>query len=127
MFSVFFCLFLGMEVRLVPTSAHRSFEGRVEVARDGVWGTICSNAWSHYDAVVVCQQLGYASGQISSRVSGPQNAPVHLNNVGCDGTETSIFQCPSLGWGVDDEICNMHKKDAAVYCKPWGKYISLVT
>ncbi|KAL5004337.1 hypothetical protein ScPMuIL_017793 [Solemya velum] len=106
----------GMAVRLVPLSPHKPFEGQIEVSRDGVWGTICSNSWSHYDAVVVCRELGYASGQITSQTSGSADAPVYLDRVGCDGTESSIFECPSLSWGVP---CDENKRDVAVQCNRW--------
>ena len=46
------------DIRLVGGSS--ALEGRVEVCRSGLWGTICDSSWDYRDAGVACRQLGYA-------------------------------------------------------------------
>lgn len=52
------------------------YSGRVEVRKNGVWGTICDNGWDIKDANVVCRNLGY-------------------------GTAKRIFRRSSFGRGID--------------------------
>ena len=35
-------------------------EGRVEICKNNVWGTVCHTGWTVEDARVVCRQLGYS-------------------------------------------------------------------
>ena len=46
-------------LRLVGGNAPN--EGRVEICRNNIWGTICSTNWTDFDASIACRQLGYLS------------------------------------------------------------------
>ena len=48
------CLLSAVPSRLVPGPR----EGRVEVKRHGVWGTVCNDDFDYNDAQVVCRSLG---------------------------------------------------------------------
>ena len=50
-------LFSSSEYRLVGGSV--AHEGRVEVYHDGVWGTVCDDAFDVNDGDMICRQLGY--------------------------------------------------------------------
>ena len=40
--------------------AHSS--GRLEIYKDGVWGSVCSDSFAMEEADVACKQLGYIAG-----------------------------------------------------------------
>ena len=35
--------------------------GQVNFCNGSQWGTICSDGWDHFDAAVVCRELGYTA------------------------------------------------------------------
>ncbi|XP_078397295.1 scavenger receptor cysteine-rich domain-containing protein DMBT1-like [Cetorhinus maximus] len=89
--------------------------GRVEIFHNSTWGTVCSDYWDLYDAQVVCQQLNCGSAiQATTGASfGRGIGPIWLDDVLCDGSESSLDQCVARPWGQNN--CR-HSEDAGVQC-----------
>ncbi|XP_028251516.1 HHIP-like protein 1 isoform X2 [Parambassis ranga] len=103
-------------VRLAGIERGHSDRGRVEIYINGEWGTICDDLWSTENAGVVCRQLGfqYALQAVKNSEFGEgKGLRILLDDVQCEGTESSLLHCKHAGVGTHN--C-AHYEDAGVIC-----------
>ncbi|XP_060703797.1 scavenger receptor cysteine-rich domain-containing group B protein [Hemiscyllium ocellatum] len=108
-------------IRLV--NGNNSCQGRVEIFYGNSWGTVCDDEWNIKNVAVVCRQLGCGGAVTATDLSyfGYGRGPILLDNVNCEGTESSLSDCFNLGWGKHN--CR-HHEDAGAICidlweSPW--------
>ena len=91
--------------------------GRVEVYYNGQWGTVCDDLWDMNDANVVCHQLGFSSASSAPHGTayGQGSDPIWMDNLECQGGESSLSSCTRNSWGTHNCI---HGEDASVVCNP---------
>ena len=110
-----------------------ALQGRVEVRKNGIWGTVCSSNTdeSNYSggqavddrvAEVVCRQMGWTVGRLVelSIVSDGSNQ-IWMDNLNCPNwptTSTHVEQCnhnDSGNWQWGSHGCS-HSQDIGVGC-----------
>ena len=100
-----------------------SNQGRVEVAINNIYGTVCDGNWNLHNADVVCRMLNFppASAALLGATFGQGEGPIWLQNVSCIGNESSLAACGHSGWGRHS--CG-HHRDAGVTCgAPSGRHV----
>ena len=81
-------------------------QGYVEgLGNNGEWGGICGNGFNITDANVICNMLGFPSAIAAVTFpsagflygNAPSGTNFVLDNLGCMGNESSVFDCPHSG------------------------------
>ena len=113
--SISFCFTETADVRL--NGSNLSHMGRVEIKQQGLWHAVCSIGWDKHDADVVCRQLGFPEAvvEVGHGQFGSGSGPMWLTSVGCQGNETSLDQCVSAGWELEEDCGKRY--GAGVICK----------
>ena len=105
-------ILLGLPVRLADGSS--PYSGRVEIYRNGVWGTVCDDNWTIINAQVVCRQLGYGSSSASVDFNVPAGSgPILMDDVNCSNSHNNLLACSHSGLG--NHNCD-HTEDVGVTC-----------
>ncbi|XP_016315634.1 T-cell differentiation antigen CD6-like isoform X1 [Sinocyclocheilus anshuiensis] len=98
-------------VRLVGGRDHCA--GRVELLHSGNWGTVCDDDFDICSRHVVCAQLRCGSA-IRMSFFGPGTGPIHISQMKCNGSESSLWECTSINTTASN-YCG-HKEDAGIVC-----------
>ena len=89
--------------------------GRVEVLHDGQWGTICGGqAWKGKNPEVVCKELGCGRALPTQSSTREVSQHVWLDQVECDGKESTLKYCGHWPWGSHKDRCE--NSNARVLC-----------
>ncbi|XP_024086083.1 uncharacterized protein LOC106674111 [Cimex lectularius] len=110
-----------IDVRLVgiggESRSNKITEGRLEVRRFGVWGTVCDDDFGSKEAEVVCNSLGYAGTTkvYKEAAFGAGTGIIWLDQVHCLGNETNVAECMHDNWGLTN--CK-HNEDVSIACSP---------
>ncbi len=87
---------------ILVSSKDETFEGKLQVNYNGVWGAVCDDLWNIENTRVVCRELGLGSAVTFytnydyNREYFTKNEIV-LDDVQCTGDEESLLHCKYLG------------------------------
>ncbi|XP_007502896.1 scavenger receptor cysteine-rich type 1 protein M130 [Monodelphis domestica] len=105
----------GADLTLKLGNGTSSCSGRVEVRVQNQWGTVCDDNWDKNAGAVVCRQAGCPSTMMAliSINASYDIENIWLDEVSCNGNESSLWDCKHRGWKNHD--CG-HNEDVGMMC-----------
>ena len=118
------------DLRIIDNFGKLSHSGRLEIRKEGVWGTICAIGNDRKSASVICRELGYKNGQWrtpkeaknsinycksynSGDYCGAEFQPILYYKLSCSKNDNSINNCNKEF--ANDQECS-HSHDAIIDC-----------
>ncbi|XP_060807035.1 lysyl oxidase homolog 2 [Amyelois transitella] len=104
-------------------SVRSQSQGRVEIYYNKIWGSVCPDGWTLYEAMVVCRHLGLGFAEQALQTDSFGKSRIVLSNVHCQGNESNVFlcehrygdvQCPSDEGYVAAVVCTERMADLAL-------------
>ncbi|WAR29824.1 SRCRL-like protein, partial [Mya arenaria] len=90
----------NIAVRLANGSEIRNgVQGRLEVLKYGVWGTVCDDGFNDNAAKVACKMISSKFTSYAYKdhaYYGPGTGAIWLDDLNCNGYESSLFNCPGV-------------------------------
>jgi len=106
---------IGVDCSTEKVRLSRYPRGRVELFKEGTWGTLCGHYWwdNQKGAENICKQLGYSGGTWYRSPGG--TGPIQAGNRLCSGGEATVWDCPLQSGRNDLTRCD-HDQDIGVDC-----------
>lgn len=96
-------------------------EGRLQVKKNGKWGTVCNYGWNMMNAALVCHQLGLVLNPDDWNLERNEiplagiAEGIILSNVRCTEEDTDISNCKAEAEGEFENSCT-HDNDVGIRC-----------
>ena len=97
-----------------------ALSGRLEIFKDGTWGSVCHHGFNDQAANISCRQLGFA-GALSFGFSkeeygeGDENFPL-FGGANCSPYDSKLVSCMNL---AAEANCT-HSEDVAIFCSMYN-------
>ena len=87
---------------LVADTLRTGINNALEIFHDNRFGYICDDSFDLLDAHVACRQLGFAEAISFQQSVSVSNDFFWLDDLACTGTESSLADCSSSGFGNEN-------------------------
>ncbi|XP_053386943.1 scavenger receptor cysteine-rich type 1 protein M130-like [Mercenaria mercenaria] len=103
------------DIRLADGSG--TFDGRVEIQIDGVWGTVCDRDFHINDATVMCRMMALLpTAYLSGAYFGQGVGPIFAQEFNCYGYESHLRDCR-----FETNVFCSHSRDVGIICSECGE------